>query len=117
MAPRKPRAPRSAVAVLAAVATAMSLGGCSSSPSTTALEAKLRQVSGLTAQQAHCVAVSLEHSLSSGEMRTVASADGRGGITDAKLTEKVTTAVSACGVASTTTLGQGGAAPVTTLEP
>jgi hypothetical protein len=98
--------------------------GCSSSPSTSSLQKKLRQVNGLSAFQAKCVATGLEHALTAKEMRQVAAADGRGGIPDAQLSQKVQTAVSHCVFAPSTTQpppgssGSGsGSSTVVTQEP
>jgi hypothetical protein len=80
------------------------VAGCSTGPSTTSLEKKLRLVNGLSAFQAKCVVTNLEHSLSPKQMRTVASADGRGGLVDRALINKVDEAVSHCVIVTTTTL-------------
>ena len=58
-------------------------------PAPPSLQQKLRQVNGLSAFQAKCVATGLEHALTDKEMRQVAAADGRGGIPDAQLSQKV----------------------------
>jgi hypothetical protein len=88
------------VVVAAALALVV---GCSSGPSTSSLQQKLRQVNGLSAFQAKCVATGLDHALTDKEMRQVAAADGRGGIPDAQLSQKVQTAVSHCVFAPSTT--------------
>jgi hypothetical protein len=105
------RRPSIVVVVAAVVAVAALVVGCSSSPGTQTLQTKLRQVNGLSAFQAKCVATELDHALTDKEMRTVASADGRGGIADADLSQKVTKAVSACVVATTTTTVPGQVTP------
>ncbi len=66
----------------------------------------------------------LDHALTDKEMRTVASADGRGGVADAALSQKVQHAVSTCVLTTTTTpapvtpgSAPAGSTTVTTLEP
>jgi hypothetical protein len=117
------RARRPSLVVVVAAALALVVG-CSSSPSTSSLQQKLRQVSGLSAFQAKCVATGLEHALTAKEMRQVAGADGRGGIPDAQLSQKVQKAVSNCVFAPSTTQpapgssGSGsGSSTVVTQEP
>lgn len=95
-----PRHVRRLVGLLGALALVV---GCSSGPSTSSLQQKLRQVNGLSAFQAKCVATGLQHALTDKEMRQVAAADGRGGIPDAQLSQKVQTAVSHCVFAPSTT--------------
>ena len=67
------RARRPSLVVVVAAALALVVG-CSSSPSTSSLQQKLRQVNGLSAFQAKCVATGLEHALTAKEMRQVAAA-------------------------------------------
>jgi len=108
---------RSGRVAAAVVLAAFALGACSSTPSTTELELKLRSLDSLTTQQAHCVAVSLRHTLTSHQLHTVETADGRGGITDAALTAKITDSVTSCVVVPSTTVGSPNTSTVSTLEP